>query len=126
MPRFSDLQTDSERLAFVKEKLEKDDRWAARGLLLLYSKQTPSEKKKKSTVNINGKGFNSYDAEILTLAAKKLLHNGGDGEHACNSLQAPFSLSAYMSPKLADAVKGKMPKYAAQLLEHSVKSTYPR
>lgn len=124
MPRYSDLQTDDERIAFIKVKLEKDDRWIARGLLVLYSMQTPKEKRGRKTTKANGKGFSSWDAEPLTRACRELLHGGGD--HACHSMQQPFALSNYMSEGLEKAVRCRMPKYAAQLLEYSVKSTYPR
>jgi len=124
MPRFSDLQTDSERLAFVKEKLEKDDRWIARGILVLYSMQTPKERRGRKTIKANGKGFSSWDAEILTRACRELLHRNGD--HACHSTQQPFALCDYMSEHLERACRARMPKYAAQLLEYSVKSTYPK
>lgn len=124
MPRYSDLKTDTERLEFIKEKLAKDDRWIARGILTLYSMQTPKERRGRKTIKANGKGFSSWDAEVLTRACRELLHGGGD--HACHSSQQPFSLSNYMSDGLEKAVRYRMPKYAAQLLEYSVKSTYPR
>ena len=123
MPRFSDLKTDDERLAFVKDKLEKDDRWIARGILTLFSMQTPNEKRGRKTIKANGKGFNSHDAEILTRVARELLHGGGD--HAAHSLQQPFALSNYMSEPLEQAARRKMPKYAAQLLEFAAKRPYP-
>ena len=123
MPRFRDLQTDPERLAFIKEKLAKDDRWIARGILALFSRQTPQERKKKAAVKANGKGFNSYDAEILTLIAKKLIH--GKAEEATRDTDKTFRLLDYMSESLVSAARGKMPKYAAQLLEFSATRVYP-
>lgn len=123
MPSFKDLKTDDERLAFVKYKLEKDDRWIARGILALFSMQTPKEQRGRKTLKANGKGFNSHDAEILTRAARELLHAGGD--HASHSLQQPFSLSCYMTPQLEQATRRKMPKYAAQLLEFAGRRPYP-
>ena len=121
--RYSDLQTEEERLAFVKTKLANDDRWVARGLLALFTCQTGQEKERKSTVKANGKGFSSYDAEMLTNIARELIRR--EGEHACNSLQKPFSLRNHMSAYHAEQARRRMPKYAKQLLEFAGRRKYP-
>lgn len=120
---YKDLKTDEERLAFVKNKLNRDDRWIARGILVLYSFQTPREKRGRKTIKDNGKGFTSHDAAVLTQAAKELLSGGAD--NTSYSLQKPFYLLDYMPESLVKAARFRMPKYARQLLEYSACRNYP-
>lgn len=62
--------------AFVKFKLENDERWALRALMLVYGQQTASEQASETTEENNGVGFNGCDAEFLTSLAKAYVKHG--------------------------------------------------
>ena len=60
---------DKEKL---KDLLMKNDKAVMRALLLLYSFQTDEEQYSSMTSIKNNKGFNMWDAEILTPLAKQV------------------------------------------------------
>lgn len=93
----SPKQTKASEIAFFKEQLGTDERWAVRGLVRLYQEQTPQEKSYEVAAYDNGLGFSGVDAEILTSFAKQYQRKGS------------------LSPKQLALLKKKMPKYAGQL-----------
>lgn len=115
--RYSDLTTKVSKTAMLKEKLAKDDRWIARGLLTVYDYQTADEQRAKVTKEHNGVGFGGIDGEILTNISERLLQRGG--RSAAYDLTKSFNLRSYLSEKEVSILRNKMPKYAKQLLRHS-------
>ena len=67
--------TDKHRKEFVKLKLSTDPAWITRALILLYNKQTGSEKTNEETTEHNGFGFRTIDAGVLCRFAKMWLNN---------------------------------------------------
>lgn len=90
--------TKKELLAFLKEKLATDNRWAGRALERIYEGQTRSEQIQKTTQELNNRGFSGRDAEFLT------------------SLYVWYSShNKTMTPKQWTILKRIIPKYAGQL-----------
>jgi hypothetical protein len=67
--------TDKHRKEYVKLKLSTDPIWITRALVLLYNKQTGSEKMKEETTEHNGFGFRTIDAGVLCRFAKMWLND---------------------------------------------------
>ena len=86
---------------YIKRKLVEDDRWARRGLLVIYERQTADEKTGGVTVHHNTVGFSGVDAEILTSFAKQL------------------KTRKFLTDKQMVILKRKIIKYWRQLLEAS-------
>lgn len=84
---------------YLKHKLSTDERWAKRALLVIWSRQTESEKITHTTMQDNGQGFSGNDAEFLTALADQLRIKG------------------FLSAKQMAWVFKKMPRYWAQLLD---------
>ena len=101
--KFNDIPTKSGRIAYIREALGTDPKWAVRGLLRIYQNQTEDEKRVEETNHENGIGFTGADANILTSFAKQV----GYGRT--------------MSPKQMALLFKKMPKYAKQLESVSYK-----
>ena len=59
-------------LEAVKDLLKRNNKAVERAILLLYSFQTETEKGDGYTSASNGKGFNKFDAEILSSYAVQL------------------------------------------------------
>lgn len=97
--------TSKEQLiGMFKDKLEHNQAWAIRGLMVVYANQTADEQA-NGTVHVhNGKGFVPTDAKILSSYAEQY--------KAKNSL----------SEKQVAVLYRKMPKYARQLLGESLAS----
>lgn len=93
--------TKKDQLAFMRAKVTSDDRWAVRGLLTIYDKQTEAEKAVGTTKEDNGVGFSGVDAEFLT------------------SLAEQYQGRNYLSPKQMAAVKKNIARYAGQLVRFS-------
>jgi len=87
----------------VKELLLKSDKAVERAILALHERQTYEEQNIYGTKEINGIGFNKFDAPFLTDLAKKLL-NG-------------YSLT----PKQIAAARKSLIKYKGQLSEIAIK-----
>lgn len=85
-------------LAFLRDKLRTNERWAVQGLLRVYANQTSDEQHAHETREHNGIGFTSLDAEYLSACAQSHLDRG----------QISRGRMVY--------VLQKMPKYAAQLM----------
>ena len=95
--KFKDLKTKKDRVAFIKDKLNTDNRWLLRGLLRIYQNQTPIEKSSYSSTEDNNIGFNKIDSRFLTAMSKRVSDN----------------LS--LSNEQIKAVRKTMLKYASQL-----------
>ena len=94
---YSDIKTIKDRVAFLKVKIQEDDRWSIRALLRVNEEQTKEEQCIGATVEHNGVGFTGADGEILSSFAKQI-KNGRT-----------------MSAKQMVLIHKKMPKYARQL-----------
>lgn len=94
---YQDCRFKYERIAFLKEKLATDQRWAVRGLTRIYEFQTADEQAIGMTREYNDVGFSGVDAEILSSFAEQVLRG------------------RTLSPKQMAIVFKKMPKYARQL-----------
>ena len=83
---------------FLKKKLGSDRRWAVRALERIYNNQCPEEIQAQRTLEKNGVGFSSVDADILT------------------QMHEFYQKHGYLSDKQLDKVVFKrMPRYASQL-----------
>ena len=94
---YTELKFKKDRIAYIKEQVKVDARWAIRGLLRIYEDQTAEEQNAGHTHDHNGVGFTGVDGEILSSFASQI-------EKGRN-----------MSPKQMALIYKKMPKYAAQL-----------
>ena len=115
--RYSDLKTKVSKEAMLRDKLKKDDRWIARGLLTVFDHQTAEEQSARTVKEHNGVGFTGIDGEILSNISSRLLMRGG--RTAAHDLTKQFNLSTYLSEKEVAILRNKMPKYAKQLLRYS-------
>lgn len=97
MTEFTELKFKKDRRAFIKEKLATDDRWAIRGLMVVYANQTEDEQLTGHTREANGVGFTAFDDEILTSFAEQ------------------FTKRRSLSPKQLTLLHKMMPKYATQI-----------
>lgn len=86
----------------LKEQLATKDSQALKGLVTIYNYQTSEEQSDGYTKDYNGVGFSSIDSDILSSFAEQYLTKG------------------WLSPKQMNCVKKYMPKYARQLIEHSI------
>lgn len=84
------------------------DRWAIRGLLAIYSRQTADEQSSEGTKHHNGVGFNGSDAPILSSLAKQVLR-----WEATPVWQRPYS--SPLSGKQLLLLRRKLVKYSGQL-----------
>lgn len=56
----------------LKDLLKRNDKAVYRAILLLYSFQTDEEKYFENVTTVNGKGFNKFDAELMSSYARQL------------------------------------------------------
>jgi hypothetical protein len=85
----------------IRELLEKNDKAVMRGLVVIYSLQTDSERRIEETAEHNGVGFSGTDAKFLSSLAKQVLEKGR------------------LSEKQMLYARKKMLKYAGQLTKVS-------
>jgi hypothetical protein len=83
----------------AKARLAVNPYWATRALVRLYQQQTAEEQTAESTIDRNGRGFNTADAKLLSSFAQQLLEGRS------------------LSEKQMKIAFARLPKYAAQLLE---------
>lgn len=95
--KFSDVTTNKDRVAFIKGKLQDDNRWLFRGLLAIYDRQTSVEQSSLTTREHNNVGFSAFDAEFLSAMAQRV--------------KAGYTLTA----RQIEATRKAMMKYAGQL-----------
>ena len=98
MSAYSEPTTEKSRIAFLKEMLASELRWAIKGLVTIYEYQTADEQSCGDTREHNGVGFTGTDGEILSSFAEQVNSKRFRG-----------------SEKQLDILFKKMPKYAKQL-----------
>lgn len=100
------MTTKAERavIAEWKGKIARHDNWALRAAIVIVEQQTAEEQASSSTLESNGVGLGSFDADIVTSIVKK--HQAG----------------LRLSRKQLDVLRRTMPKYAGQLY----RLTFPR
>lgn len=88
-------------LETIREKLSSDSAWAERAIVVLFERQTTEEQECERTTKSNARGFNAFDAEILTSFAKQILYSSRQG----------------LSVKQLNIAYKKLPKYCRQIQE---------
>ena len=88
-------------LETFKEQFSTRPAQAIKALLFVYDKQTEDEKAMKETMHDNGVGFNN-DAKLLS------------------SLAEQYRAKGYLSEKQLNLVMKIIPKYAHQIMNHSL------
>lgn len=83
----------------IRDRLMFDDRWILRGLMVIYSLQTESEKSSEAVFSSNNVGFTIHDGRILTSFGKQ------------------YKSKKWLSSKQMELLREKMPKYARQLAD---------
>lgn len=86
----------------LKMQLATRDRQALKGLVTIYGFQTDEEQEKGNTLEYNQMGFTGLDGQFLSSLAEQYIARGS------------------LSPKQIVYVKKAMPKYAGQLIKHSI------
>lgn len=86
----------------LKTQLATLDRQALKGLVTIYGFQTDEEQEKGDTLEYNQMGFTGLDGQFLSSLAEQYIARGS------------------LSPKQIVYIKKAMPKYAGQLIEHSI------
>lgn len=83
---------------YVHGKLTSDEKWALRGLVVIYDMQTSDEQHSGFTKHNNSVGFSGIDGEFLTSLAKQ------------------YQARGFLTPKQMKFVYKKMPKYWKQIV----------
>lgn len=86
----------------LKEQLATRKNQAIKGLITIYNYQTSEEQCEGYTKEYNGVGFSSIDSDLLSSFAEQYIKKG------------------WLSAKQLSCVKRHMPKYARQLINHSI------
>ena len=97
-----EFRTKKEVVNYFKAMLAENLNWAIRGLHVIYSYQTAAEKASGEVTHHNRQGFSRFDSEILTSFVNYIRKNNR------------------LTDKQVDVLFRLMPKYAGQLLEHSM------
>ena len=93
--------TRQQVISFVKLKLTFDNKWMLRGFLRLWGNQTNSEKMNYISHGHNHFGFNKIDSLMMTTIYRR------------------YQLEKRISDGHMEYLKGKIPKYAAQISSFS-------
>jgi hypothetical protein len=96
-------KTQEDYVKQLKVKLGSDLNWSKAGLLRVFQAQTFDERRLETVNHFNNVGFTSSDGKILCSFAKQLKYRGS------------------LSEKQTVILLKKMPKYARQLLDWSIK-----
>lgn len=91
------MATKKDIIAEWKDKIRNNPRWCWRAALRLVELQTEEERNVRGTLDSNGVGLNSYDAEFVT----DLVNQHMEGRR--------------LTPKQLASLQRTMPKYAGQL-----------
>ena len=94
--------TKKQVVDFYKEKLRTNKAWVIKGLSVIYNYQLEVEQESKDAKFHNGVGFSALDAEILS------------------SFHEQYEKRKNLSEKQFAALFKMMPKYAGQLVRHSM------
>lgn len=84
-------------VAEIKEKVNTEQAWTERAIIVLFNEQTATEQSFESTVECNGRGFNATDAFILSEFARWITRRG------------------HLTPKQLACAQKKVGKYSKQL-----------
>lgn len=96
------LRTQTQLISALRTQLETNPRQATKALVFLYNQQTEDEKNDEHTKHFNSVGFNHNDSKFLTSLAKQYLESG------------------WLSPNQISHLMRLVPKYAGQLVRHSL------
>ena len=99
-----DTVTKTGELDFIRKKLATDTKWATRGLLVIYNRQTEDEQRVDETKHHNNIGFTGYDAPLLSSFAKQYMQR------------------KWLSFKQVTILKKRISKYCQQIYELSDKT----
>lgn len=72
----------------IQLKMETDNKWLYRGLMVIYQNQTADERNAGVTSHSNGIGFTGADASYLTAMALRLKNYGHLGKQLANVRRA--------------------------------------
>ena len=97
----------------ILHKLAVSDVFLERSLMVLYARQTSDERSQQATVEVNGVGFNRYDAGYLTSLAEQVRDNAG------NPRSQYHTEGQRLSPRQRTAARNKLKKYVRQLVDHA-------
>lgn len=106
LPAFPAWTLKKDRMAWVREALATDKRFALWGLKTIYAYQTAEEQGAQVTVEDNGVGFSGVDAEIMSSFAEQL----AKWESGKTTYETP------LSPKQMELLHKKIKKYAKQII----------
>lgn len=81
----------------IRERIQKEDKWLYRGLVVIYERQTYEEQTYEATIKSNGVGFTGADARIMTYLAKWVI------------------AKKVLNDKWKEVARQKLLKYAGQL-----------
>lgn len=96
------IKNKKQLVDMLKYQLATLDRQALKGLVTIYGFQTCEEQEKGNTLEYNQIGFTGLDGQFLSSLAEQYIAKGS------------------LSPKQILYVKKAMPKYAGQLIAHSI------
>lgn len=111
--KYFDIKTKKARLELIKSKIETNDRWLLKGLLVIFERQTTEEQTSMSVREHNGVGFTGFDAEFMTSIAQQLIQKGLQEDIADKTKK--ILASQYLTPAQLVVLRNKMKKYAGQL-----------
>ena len=97
LKKYTVTDSESSRIAAIRERVSVDRAWAVRGLLAIYAHQTREEQNIGATTMHNGVGFNGVDGTILSSFAEQV------------------QKGRVLSDKQMRLLYAKMPKYSKQL-----------
>lgn len=100
-PAYMNLRTQREWKAYLQKLVRTNDKALLRSVLVIYNRQTPSERISGRSIEGNGVGFTRWDAEEMSEIAIKIK----------NGLQ--------LSPNEMVHARITMPKYWRQLMDIS-------
>ena len=80
-----------------KGKIAGCHQWAMKAAIRIVQQQTTEERNHAATLDSNGVGLNSFDAETVTTIVRQ------------------FEQCGWITHKQADTLRRRMPKYAGQL-----------
>lgn len=99
-----EYRTQEQLVIALREQLSTNPNQAVKALISLYNRQTEDEKKDGDTKHSNGVGFTSRDSSFLTSLAESYLRYG------------------HLTQAQMVHLMHKIPKYAHQLIIHSISS----
>lgn len=96
------IKTKAEVVAILRRQLGSVKEQAVKALVTLYNRQTEDERNACVTKHHNNVGFTCVDSRFLTSLAQQFIERG------------------FLTDAQLEALMNTVPKYAAQLVEHSI------